>query len=290
MEIIIGKTAGFCFGVKRAVEGSLEKVQNSDKKVYCLGELVHNSEVIKNIEKNGITVIDNLDEIKKNDAKIIIRAHGVDKKIYDEAKRRGFEIIDFTCPFVSKIHKIAEEYKEKDNYIFLVGSKIHPEIIGTASHCGDDYTIIESEDDVLVAQDKFVKSGKKKLLVIVQTTFSKKKFSEIEKRILESINKEIEITIKNTICLATEQRQNETEELSKKVDIMIIVGGKNSSNTKKLYEIVCKNCVNTYIVETANELELDKEKKHDIIGIMAGASTPNESIEEVVNKISFTFT
>lgn len=286
MEIIIGKTAGFCFGVKRAVEGTLEETIKSDKKVYCLGELVHNHEVIKNLEKNGITVIEKMDEIKQNDAKVIIRAHGVDKRIYDDASQKKIEIVDFTCPFVAKIHKIAEEYKEKGYYIFLLGSKIHPEIIGIASHCGDNYTIIESENDVNQALDEFRKSNIKKLLVIVQTTFNEIRFDEIKKIISKSVSKDIELVIKNTICAATNQRQKETEELSRKVDAMIIIGGRNSSNTKKLFEIAKMNCKNVTLIETSKELDMKEMRKYSKIGVMAGASTPQQSIEECVKELN----
>ena len=163
MEIIIAKNAGFCFGVKRAVEGSLNEIDNS-KKVYCLGELVHNKEVINKIEKAGITVISNIDEIKEDNIKLIIRAHGIDKNIYDIAKRRNIEITDYTCPLVSKIHKIAEEYNNNGYYIFLVGNKNHPEIIGTKSHCGDNYSIIENIEDIDDCLEELSKSNIKNLL------------------------------------------------------------------------------------------------------------------------------
>ena len=285
MDIIIGKTAGFCFGVKRAVEGCLKEFSKSNEKVYCLGELVHNAEVVRQIENKGIRIITDIDEIKEENSKLIIRAHGVDKKIYDKAKQKNLNILDFTCPFVSKIHKIAEEYKEKNYYIFLIGSKTHPEIIGTASHCGNNYSIIENEAETENEINKLVKTNFKNLLVITQTTFSTNKLERIEKIIKERIDSNINLVIKNTICNATEQRQIETEMLSMQVDFMIIVGGKNSSNTKKLYEIAQKY-TESLLIETAQEIDLTKIKNYSRVGIMAGASTPKKSIESVVEMLN----
>lgn len=284
MEIIVGKTAGFCFGVKRAVEGSLKESSNRNEKIYCLGELVHNKDVVKNIENNGIIVISNIEEIKEEKSKVIIRAHGVDKKIYDEAKRKNLEIIDFTCPSVAKIHNIAEEFRDNGYYIFLIGNKLHPEIIGSASYCGENYSIIEKEDEVENEVNKLLNSKINGLLVIVQTTFNIKKFKLIEELIKEKVTSKVHIVIKNTICNATEKRQIETEEISKNVELMIIVGGKNSSNTKKLYEIAQKNTDSLWI-ETVGELDLNELKDYNKIGVMAGASTPVESINDLINKI-----
>ena len=284
MNIITGKNAGFCFGVKRAVEGSLNEINNS-KKVYCLGELVHNKEVINKIEESGITVISNIDEIKEDDTKLIIRAHGIDKNIYDIAKERNIEIIDYTCPLVSKIHNIAEKYNKEGYYIFLVGNKNHPETIGTKSHCGNYYSIIEDIKDIDESINKLFKSNIKNLLLIVQTTFSKNKFENIEEIIKDKINSNINIVVKNTICNATELRQIETANLAKEVDLMIIIGGKNSSNTKKLYEIASEY-TNSLLIETAAEIDINKLTKYNKIGIMAGTSTPQESIDSLINKLN----
>lgn len=283
MEIIVGKTAGFCFGVRRAVEGSFEQIKNSDnKKIYCLGELVHNKQVIENLEKKGIELIDNIEDIRNEDSKMIIRAHGIKKEIYMEAEQKNIEIIDYTCPFVLKIHNIVDEYRKKGYYIFVVGSKVHPETQGTISYCGEKYSVIETEEDVQSAIINLQKSNITDLLIIVQTTFSEKRFENIEKQVKSSLLDYTNIVVKNTICAATSQRQKETEELSKQVDCMIIIGGKNSSNTKKLYEISSKNCEKTVLIETVKELDIEKVTNFNKIGIMAGASTPQESIDEVV--------
>lgn len=281
MEIVIGKTAGFCYGVKRAVEGAENEIKNSKEPVYCLGEIVHNKQVVEDLTKKGIIFIEDLNDAK---GKTIIRAHGVAKEIYEKAQQKNIELKDYTCPNVLKIHKIAEEYAKKGYFIFLCGSKKHPENIGTISHCTENSYIIEKEDDTFKALEKLEKSGIKKLLVISQTTYSLEKFYIIKEIIGNELPRNIELVIKNTICATTEQRQIETKELSKKVDIMIIIGGKNSSNTKKLYEVALENCKKAVCIEKYDELEnMQSEiKKAKKIGIMAGASTPQNSIEEVV--------
>ena len=284
MEIIIAKEAGFCFGVKRAVDGAYKEIKNGKKKIYCLGEIVHNKDVIANLEKNKITFVESIDEIKEDNVKLIIRAHGIDKSIYEIAKKRNIEIIDYTCPLVKKTHDIAEEYQKNGYYIFLIGSKNHPEIIGTSSHCGKNYSIIDDEEELKMEISKINSKGIKNLLVIVQTTFSKSKFALFESIIKESINSNINLVINNTICNATSNRQLETEELSKKAHLLIVVGGKNSSNTKKLYEVACKN-TDSLQVENHKELDLDRIKKYQKIGIVSGASTPIEIVNEIADKL-----
>ena len=286
MEYIVGKTAGFCYGVKNAVEKS-EKALENEKPIYCLGEIVHNKNVFKDLENKGIIFIDDLKQnLEKR--KTIIRAHGIAKEVYTQADKMGIDLIDLTCPKVLKIHKIVSEYNEKEYYIFLVGSKKHPEIIGTASFCGDDVSIIENTDDINISIDNFKKSNRKKLAIVVQTTFSLQKFIEITESIKKKFENFENIEVVNTICNATKIRQEETEELSKKVDCMIIVGGKNSSNTKKLYEISKKNCNNTICVEEVNEIDKGALKQGNIVGIMAGASTPQCSINSVIELVKNT--
>ena len=194
--------------------------------------------------------------------------------------------VDYTCSNVLKIHKIAEEYANKGYYIILTGAEKHPEVIGIKSYCGKNFSLIEKEDDVHKAIEKFENSQIEKLLIISQTTYSVAKFENITKIIKEKISENVELVIKNTICLATETRQKETEKLSKQVELMIIIGGKNSSNTKKLYEIAKQNCHNSISVENGKEAE-ETLKNMDLstiekVGIMAGASTPKESIDEVI--------
>ena len=282
MEIILGKTAGFCYGVKNAVSNAEEKLKEY-KNLYCLGELVHNGQVIKKLENLGLKVIE---ELEFTDNKVIIRAHGISKEVYNKAKQMNIELLDFTCPKVSKIHDIAQEYSDNGYYIFLIGGRKHPETLGTISFCGENSYIIEEEKQIMEGINLLEKSNIKNLLIIVQTTFSIEKFNKFIEIIKENVGKDIKIDIKNTICSATKIRQEETEKISKDVDCMIIIGGKNSSNTKKLYDIAKKNCVNTFIIETKDEIEKEQIENFDKIGIMAGASTPMESINEVIEKIT----
>lgn len=250
--------------------------------VYCLGELVHNNQVTEELISKGVKFIDNIDEAKGN---IIIRSHGVEKKIYDEAKKLNIEVIDLTCPKVLYTHKLAEKYCKNGYYIFITGKSTHPEIVGTASFCGKNYCIIEKEEDVEKAVLKFKNTKLNKAIMISQTTFSMEKFNNIKKQIINKIG-EKNIEIINTICQATKQRQKETENIAKHVDTMIIVGGKHSSNSNKLFELAKKHCKNVLFLEKSEELLLEELQKSNIIGVMAGASTPEESIEKVVEKIN----
>lgn len=279
MRIIIGKTSGFCGGVLNAISKTEQELEKQKEEiVYCLGELVHNKQVVEKLEQKGLKTIDNIEEAS---GKTIIRAHGVAKDVYDRANKKGIELIDLTCPKVLKIHNMAKEYAQNGYFIILIGVQEHPETIGTISFCGEKSYLIRNEEDINEAIDKVKQSNSKKVFVIVQTTYSLQKFNEIVEKLKTNLNTEYEMVIQNTICSATKLRQEETEELSKKVDAMIIVGGKNSSNTKKLYDVAKVNCKNTLLVETAKDLEVENIKNFKTIGIMAGASTPNESVENI---------
>ena len=281
MEIIIGKTAGFCYGVERAVNGAKEEIKN-EKKVYCLGEIVHNKNVVENLKKDGIEFIDNIEEAK---GKTIIRAHGISRQVYDKAKKLNIEIIDLTCPSVLKIHKIAEEYAKKGYFIIITGKENHPEVIGISSFCGENYKVVENREKIKEIVDNVKSKNINKILLISQTTFSSKKFDEIENELKEIIDKEINLEVKKTICSSTEIRQKETEEIAKQVDLMIIIGDKKSSNTNKLYDISCEFCDNVIFINDAHELDKTNIENISKIGIMAGASTPKEDITNVKNKI-----
>ena len=288
MEVIVGKTAGFCFGVQNAVVKT-EELLDKEEIIYCLGELVHNSQVMDRLCRKGLKVID---DIKKADSKVIIRAHGVPPKIYEEASGSGVELVDFTCPKVAKIHEKAKSYVENNFYIFIFGAKEHPEIIGTYGFCEGKASVIETKEDIEKAIEEFSKSKLQNLAIISQTTFSAQKFNELVEEVEEKIfsgNKgvySIKLKIDNTICNTTFERQKEAEILSKTVELMIIIGGKNSSNTKKLYEVSSKYCNNVILIETAKELDISNIKNYNKIGIMAGASTPKESIDEVVEVLN----
>lgn len=281
MEIILGKTAGFCGGVRLAVQNS-EKDLDKYNSAYCLGELVHNKQVIEKLEKKGLIVIDDIAKAKE---RAIIRAHGVEKEIYEKAKEMGIELLDYTCKKVLLIHEMVEKYAKNGYYIVLVGEYQHPEVIGTYSFCGEYKSKINKVEDVDSLLEDINKSKVSKILIVAQTTFNGLKFDEIVEEINKKIDRNIEVEVKKTICDATNLRQKETIELSKKVDLMIIIGGKNSSNTNKLYEIAKKYCKNAIIVETYKELDKNYVKNFEKVGIMAGASTPKESIDEVIECI-----
>lgn len=281
MEIVIGKSAGFCFGVANAVNKTNDLLNTSEKS-YCLGELVHNNQVTDELQKKGLVIIDNVEQAKNN---IIIRSHGVKKQIYKKAEKLRLHVTDLTCPKVIKIHNIATEYSNNGYYIFLIGQKDHPETIATISYCGKNATIIEKQEDINKGLEKFYNSNIKKLLILSQTTYSLEKFDSIVSFIKEIIQENAELEVKNTICDATRLRQEETKKIASKVDMMIIIGGKHSSNTNKLYNISTKYCKNCILIETKDELSLDYIKQFEKIGIMAGASTPQKSIETVVEML-----
>ena len=279
MEIIVGKSSGFCFGVKNAIDGAEKELKNNNP-IYCLGEIIHNEEVIKDLESKGLVIVDNINDAKNS---VIIRSHGVPKYVYDTAKEKNIQLLDFTCPFVLKIHETALKYSKNNYFIFLLGIKTHPETIGSISFCGSNSYLIENFDDISSAVDKFNSSNLNNLLVISQTTFSVSLFEDIVNEIKNKINKNVNIEVINTICNTTSIRQKETEEIAKKVDLMIIIGGRHSSNTKKLYEIANINCTNSILIQTKDDLSIEYLKHFNRIGIMAGASTPQNIIEGVVD-------
>ena len=284
MEIIIGKSSGFCAGVKNAITKTEKELEQNKQKIDCLGELVHNRQVIERLEKEGLNLINNIEEAQN---KVIIRAHGIAKEIYEIAKQKEIELIDLTCPKVLKIHEIIEEYSKKGYYTILIGIKEHPEVIGSISFAGEKSSLITEKEEIKEAIKQIEKLQIKKILIVAQTTFNLKKFEEISQEINNKLKHDngYTVEIKNTICPATRIRQEETDEISKKVDYMIIVGGKNSSNTKKLYDISIKNCKNVECVETIKDLKIEEIKRFNKIGIMAGASTPNESVDEIVKAL-----
>lgn len=285
MELIIGKTAGFCFGVRNAVDKTYEEINKNTKNLYCLGELVHNGRIVENITKKGVITVNDIYEIPNN-SNVIIRAHGVEPSIYDIANEKNLNLIDLTCPKVAMIHKLAKEFVNNKYYIFLIAENNHPETIGTKGFCGKNSTIIEDLEDIDGAIENFNNSSLTKIAILAQTTFSVEKFNNIVNNIKSRVNCEIEV--KNTICNATEMRQAETEELSKKVDLMIVIGGQNSANTKRLYDISSKNCKNAILIQNKDDEVLKEVLKNNFekIGIMAGASTPKESIDEVIEYIN----
>lgn len=284
MEVILGKTAGFCYGVERAVNGCENAVKEFEN-IYCLGEIVHNRQVVLDLEKKGIKFIENIEQAPDN-SKAIIRAHGINKEIYEIAKTKNIELFDYTCPNVKKVHKIASKYADDGFYIMLACSKKeHPEIIGTKSYCGENYILIENENDLKEALKSIINNKIKKTVLIAQTTYGVKKFREIEETLTKNLPNECEFKVENTICNATNTRQKETEKIAKEVDKMIIIGGKNSSNTQKIFDIAMQNCNNSICIETEEDLDKDYLVNVEKIGVMAGASTPQNIINSIIDKL-----
>lgn len=284
MKLIIGKTAGFCFGVKNAISKTYEQLENNVENLYCLGELVHNEKIVNDITQKGVKIVDDIEKIPYN-SNVIIRAHGVEPNVYDIAKEKNINIIDLTCPKVTKIHELARDFSSQGYYIMLIAEKNHAETIGTKGFCGKNCSVIEELQDIEKAVQSFVASELNKVAVIAQTTFSMEQFKNFTEIIKQSVKCDIEI--KNTICNATAIRQEETENLSKKVDLMIIIGGKKSANTKRLYDISYENCKNSILIQNKDDDDLENAMKNrcELIGIMAGASTPQENIDEVIEYI-----
>jgi len=276
MELILAKSAGFCFGVSRAIAMAYDEIEKGEN-IYTYGPLIHNKEVTADLEKKGIHVIESLDGLEQGT--VIIRSHGVGKFLYDDLKKKELKMVDGTCPFVKKIHRIVEEHHEKGRQLIIVGNGEHPEVLGINGWCENSAIIIENKEEI---SEKGLSSDKE-YTVVVQTTFQETRLTEI----IEALKKlDLVMEIYNTICSATSVRKEEAIELSKKVDKMIVVGDKSSSNTQKLYEICKKNCKNTYYIETICDLVLNIFASNDKIGITAGASTPSAIIKEVIGTMS----
>ncbi len=276
MEIIRADNSGFCFGVKQAIEKTENAIKdNKEGNLYTCGPLIHNRLVTDDLERRGVGIIYAPEEAEKGDT-VIVRSHGEKKLFFDRAEELGINVINATCPFVTKIHKLVMEAKEADKNILIVGDANHPEVKGINGWCQDQATIINSPEEA-------EKIEKKTYFLVCQTT--------IKKELLDSITdvlqkREVEAEVKNTICNATKERQTSCENLSKEVDVMVIIGGRNSSNTHKLFEISKKNCRNTFFVENIEDLPLKQIEKYNKIGVAAGASTPECVIKEVIANMS----
>ncbi len=275
MNLILAKSAGFCFGVNRAVE-AVNKAIGTDK-IYTYGPIIHNKTVMDDFEKKGVKCINNIDDIKNGT--VVLRSHGVGKKIYDDLSLKGIKIIDGTCPFVKKIHNIVNDNYKKGYKIIIIGDKKHPEVEGINGWCENSAYILKTIDEAV----EFEPNNYNKYCIVVQTTFRKSLFDDIV-NVLK--NKKIEHIIFNTICSATSERQKEALQISSKVDAMLVIGDKKSSNTQKLFEICQNNCKKTINIETNSDLLLNIFDKNDKIGITAGASTPPAIIKEVIGNMN----
>lgn len=280
MEVIVAKTAGFCFGVKRAVDKVYEQIEHAGKPIYTYGPIIHNEEVVKDFEEKGVRVIESEEELKAlRDGIVIIRSHGVGKHVYDILEENGIEIVDATCPFVKKIHKIAQEQNQAGRRLIIIGNESHPEVQGIKGWGNDNTLVVETPDQV----DNLPFSEGEKLCIVSQTTFNYKKFQDLVEKFSKT---RYDILVLNTICNATQERQVEAAKIASQVDAMIVIGGRHSSNTQKLYEICLKECKNTSYIQTLGDLDPDSVSSVRSVGITAGASTPKKIIEEVHTRMA----
>ncbi len=276
-EIILAENSGFCFGVRQALEKTEKQIElnSKRKKIYTFGPLIHNKLVIDDLERKGVSILENIDDACAEDI-IIVRSHGESRAFWEETKKKNLNVVDATCPFVSKIHGLVSKASEEGYNVVIIGDENHPEVKGINGWCRGSAIIIDS-------WEKADKIEKDNLFIVCQTT--------IKKELLDSIistlnNGGKRFIVKNTICSATEKRQQDCMTLAKQCDAMVIIGGKNSSNTHKLFEIAKKTCQNSFFVEKIEDLPLHQLSKCNKIGVAAGASTPECVIKEVIAKMS----
>ena len=286
-QVIVAKTAGFCFGVERAVNEVYEQLRlksagQAPGPIYTYGPIIHNEEVVRDLEEQGVRVLNTPQELKnlpRGEGTVIIRSHGVSKDIYELLKERGVRIVDATCPFVKKIHRIVEEHSGAGETVVIIGNPNHPEVEGIRGW-GDGNTIVLENSEQL---EKLSIPEGKKLCIVSQTTFNYNKFKELVEKISK---KGYDSSVLNTICNATQERQVEAARIASQVEAMIVIGGKHSSNTQKLYEICLKECKNTFFIQTLGDLDPDRVSSVRSVGITAGASTPKKIIEEVHTRMA----
>lgn len=283
MNVMVAKTAGFCFGVKRAVEKVYEQIGKSEKPIYTYGPIIHNEEVVNDLKAKGVEVIDTEEELKElKDCVVIIRSHGVGKHVYEILEAQGVGIVDATCPYVKKIHKVVAEQCAEGRQVIIVGDETHPEVQGIKGWGNENTKVIESMSD-------FEKLGLKpgsRLSIVAQTTFNYNKFQDLVEKISKT---RYDIFVLNTICNATQERQVEAKQIASQADVMLVIGGRNSSNTQKLYEICQRECKKTYYIQTLDDLNPECISSACNVGITAGASTPNNIIEEVHTNVRIKF-
>ncbi len=283
MEVLLAEHAGFCFGVTKAVETVYDQVKAGNSNIYTFGPIIHNETVVGDLEKKGVKVIESPEELDSiAEGTIVIRSHGVTREIMEKLENTGLKVIDATCPFVKRIHRIVAEESGKGRSIIVVGSGSHPEVEGIVSYAKGPVYVVESPEKAA----EFGGDRASEYTVVSQTTFNRNKFKET----IEILNNYgYNINVVNTICNATDERQSEAETIASEADAMIVIGGANSSNSRKLYEICSQKCINTYFIQTLDDLHLDLPENVRLVGITAGASTPKNIIEEVQNYVRTNF-
>lgn len=289
MEVTVAKSAGFCFGVKRAVDTVYREIESGEKPVYTFGPIIHNEQVVEDLENRGVQVIHSEDELEGlSGGTVVIRSHGVSRDVCEKIEARGMKIVDATCPFVKKIHRIVDEEGRKGRHVVIIGSADHPEVQGIMGWASGPVTVMHTAEEA----ESFVPENGKPISIVAQTTFNYNKFKDLveilckkryDNNVLNILN------ILNTICNATEERQKEAKNIAGEVDTMLVVGGRHSSNTQKLFEICKKECGNTYYIQTPVDLDSEMFQCSSYVGITAGASTPNKIIEEVQEHVRIKF-
>ena len=282
MKVELAKSAGFCFGVEKAVNTVYEEAKKGNDIVYTLGPIIHNEEVVKDMKKRGVEAVRIEDLASLPKGTVIIRSHGVSREIFNFVKRSGHRVVDATCPFVKKIHAIVSVQSGKGKTVVIIGNPEHPEVMGIRGWGDENTYAVENIE-------QFINLGLKKdeeIIIVAQTTFNHKKFQEIIDKI--SILG-YDVRCFNTICNATQERQAEAKKIASNVDAMIVIGDKKSSNTGKLVEICQEECKNTVFIQTLEDLNYDALLSVDSVGITAGASTPKHIIEEVQNIVRSKF-
>ena len=282
LQVTVAKTAGFCFGVKRAVDICYSQAEEGKKPIFTYGPIIHNEQVVEDLQKKGVAVLEGMEDLRAHrEGTVIIRSHGVGREVYEQIRAQGLTLVDATCPFVGRIHRIVEKRSEDPSCdVVVIGDGNHPEVEGICGWAKSPVTVIETEQDALAFVKKMEKQCEGRSLCIVsQTTFNFKKFNNLVE-ILTKL-RYYKRDVLNTICNATEERQTEAKELAAASDAMIVIGGRNSSNTQKLFEICKKECKHTFYIQKLVDLDLRLLPSSGCLGITAGASTPNILIEEV---------
>ena len=282
MKVELAKSAGFCFGVEKAVNTVYEEAKKENEIVYTLGPIIHNEEVVKDMKKRGVEAVKMEDLASLQKGTVIIRSHGVSREVYNFVKNSGHRVVDATCPFVKKIHAIVSVQSGKDKTVVIIGNPDHPEVMGIKGWGDKNTYAVENIE-------QFINLGLKKdeeIIIVAQTTFNHKKFQEIIDKISLL---GYDVRCFNTICNATQERQAEAKNIASNVDAMIVIGDKKSSNTGKLVEICQEECKNTVFIQTLEDLDYDALLSVDSVGITAGASTPKHIIEEVQNIVRSKF-
>lgn len=281
MKIEKAAVLGFCFGVRRAVEIAEQALENnSNKKVYSLGPLIHNEIVLKNLESKGLIISDENDiENIEEKSLVIIRAHGVGPAVINKLKEKNCEVVDATCPRVKASQKMVQQYTSNNDYVILTGDKNHGEVIGIAGYADKNFIQIQNKTEA--EKINIQNSEKININLLSQTTYSITEFEEIKDLIVSKFKN---VNVMNTICPATKERQDALLELCKKVNGIIVVGGRNSANTKRLYQRALENCKKAIHIESADEIPQEFYNLEKV-GLTAGASTPDEIIDSVFNSL-----